>query len=100
MPEQFRQRHHLLGGKSDETHLSPSCCDRRATNVRPQKQPGFAIAVATVPLGDLTAAQMRVVGELATLVAASLALRMLEASSRDDGMPLRAASSPASGNSQ
>jgi sulfite reductase beta subunit-like hemoprotein len=37
----------------------------RATNVRPQKQFGFSIATATVPLGDLSSEQMRVVGELA-----------------------------------
>jgi len=28
------------------------------TNVRPQRQPGYVTAVATVPLGDLTAAQL------------------------------------------
>jgi sulfite reductase beta subunit-like hemoprotein len=37
----------------------------RATNVRPQKQFGYVMAVATVPLGDLTSDQMRVLGELA-----------------------------------
>ncbi len=37
----------------------------RATNVRPQKQFGFALVTATVPLGDLTSEQMRVVAELA-----------------------------------
>src|SRR3954454_3572837 len=37
----------------------------RATNVRAQKQFGFVTAMATVPLGDLTSDQMRVVGELA-----------------------------------
>ena len=37
----------------------------RTTNVRPQKQFGYALATATVPLGDLTSEQMRVVGELA-----------------------------------
>ena len=37
----------------------------RATNVRPQKQFGFSIATASVPLGDLSSEQMRVVGELA-----------------------------------
>src|SRR5258706_9646737 len=37
----------------------------RATNVRGQKQFGFVMAVASVPLGDLTSAQMRVLGELA-----------------------------------
>jgi sulfite reductase (NADPH) hemoprotein beta-component len=37
----------------------------RSTNVRPQKQFGYVMATATVPLGDLTSEQMRVVGELA-----------------------------------
>jgi sulfite reductase beta subunit-like hemoprotein len=36
----------------------------RETNVRPQKQFGFLIAVVSVPLGDLTSAQMRVIAEL------------------------------------
>src|SRR5437762_4644825 len=36
----------------------------RSTNVRPQKHFGYVIAIATVPLGDLTGEQMRVVGEL------------------------------------
>ena len=37
----------------------------RATNVHPQKQFGYVMAIATVPLGDLTSEQMRVLGELA-----------------------------------
>jgi sulfite reductase (NADPH) hemoprotein beta-component len=37
----------------------------RATNVQPQKQFGYVMATATVPLGDLTSEQMRVVGDLA-----------------------------------
>src|SRR5262245_22430545 len=37
----------------------------RATNVRPQKQFGYVLVTATVPLGDLTSEQMRVIGELA-----------------------------------
>ena len=37
----------------------------RSTNVQPQKQFGFNTAVATVPLGDLTSEQMRVLGDLA-----------------------------------
>jgi sulfite reductase beta subunit-like hemoprotein len=37
----------------------------RATNVRPQKQVGFAIVTATLVLGDVTAAQLRLLGELA-----------------------------------
>jgi sulfite reductase (NADPH) hemoprotein beta-component len=37
----------------------------RSTNVRPQKQFGYVSATATVPLGDLTSEQMRVLAELA-----------------------------------
>ena len=36
-----------------------------ATNVRPQKQDGFAIVTVTAPLGDVTGEQLRVVAELA-----------------------------------
>jgi sulfite reductase (NADPH) hemoprotein beta-component len=36
----------------------------RATNVKSQKQFGFSIAIVSVPLGDLTSAQMRVLAEL------------------------------------
>jgi sulfite reductase (NADPH) hemoprotein beta-component len=36
----------------------------RETNVRPQKQFGFLMAIVTIPLGDLTSAQMRVIAEL------------------------------------
>jgi sulfite reductase (NADPH) hemoprotein beta-component len=35
------------------------------TNVRPQKQNGYVIVGATVPLGDLTSEQMRVIADLA-----------------------------------
>jgi sulfite reductase (NADPH) hemoprotein beta-component len=35
------------------------------TNVRKQKQPGFAIVIVATMLGDLTSAQMRLLGELA-----------------------------------
>jgi sulfite reductase (NADPH) hemoprotein beta-component len=37
----------------------------RSTNVRPQKQFGYVTATATIPLGDFTSEQMRVIGELA-----------------------------------
>jgi len=37
----------------------------RATNVRPQRQFGYMMVVVSVPLGDLTSNQMRVLGELA-----------------------------------
>ena len=36
-----------------------------ATNVRPQKQDGFAIVTVTAPLGDVTGEQLRVLAELA-----------------------------------
>ena len=37
-----------------------------ASNVRPQKQAGYATVVATIPLGDMTSQQMRVVGDLSS----------------------------------
>ena len=35
------------------------------TNTRPQKQAGYVLVTATVPLGDITGQQMRVLGDLA-----------------------------------
>jgi sulfite reductase beta subunit-like hemoprotein len=35
------------------------------SNVRPQRQPGYATAVITLPLGDVTSDQLRVVADLA-----------------------------------
>ncbi|HWW95652.1 MAG TPA: nitrite/sulfite reductase [Vicinamibacteria bacterium] len=35
------------------------------TNTRPQKQAGYVLITATVPLGDITGQQMRVLGDLA-----------------------------------
>jgi sulfite reductase (NADPH) hemoprotein beta-component len=37
----------------------------RETNVLPQKQFGFSMATASIPLGDMTGAQMRVIADLA-----------------------------------
>jgi sulfite reductase (NADPH) hemoprotein beta-component len=37
----------------------------RATNLRPQRQAGYAIAVVTLPLGDVTSAQLRALADLA-----------------------------------
>jgi sulfite reductase (NADPH) hemoprotein beta-component len=59
----------------------------RATNVDRQKQAGFRIVTVTLPLGDLTASQMRILGELAqaygdgtvrTTVQQNLVLRWVE----------------------
>lgn len=49
--------------------LAPASFDFQswnATNVVRQKQPGYLVATATLPLGDLTSAQMRVVAKLAS----------------------------------
>jgi sulfite reductase (NADPH) hemoprotein beta-component len=35
------------------------------TNVRPQRQPGYAAVAVTLPLGDVTSAQLRALGRLA-----------------------------------
>ena len=36
-----------------------------STNVRPQRQPGYSMVTVTIPLGDLTGAQLRILGDLA-----------------------------------
>ena len=40
----------------------------RATNVQPQRQPGYAVATVTLPLGDLTADQARALADLSRTV--------------------------------
>jgi len=45
--------------------LSGGFLEWQATNVRPQKQDGYALVAVTVPLGDLTGAQLRVIADLA-----------------------------------
>src|SRR5262245_58809715 len=45
--------------------LASGFLDWQATNVRPQKQEGYALVTVTVPLGDLTGAQLRVIADLA-----------------------------------
>jgi sulfite reductase (NADPH) hemoprotein beta-component len=45
--------------------LSGDLSSWAATNVRAQKQDGYAIVTVTVPLGDLTGAQLRVLADLA-----------------------------------
>ncbi len=51
-----------------EPALSPAEADLwhwLRTNVRRQKQPGYSLATVTVPMGDLTGEQMRVLADLA-----------------------------------
>jgi sulfite reductase (NADPH) hemoprotein beta-component len=47
------------------TVRSAEFLDWSNTNVRPQKQPGYAIVIVSTMLGDLTSAQFRLLGELA-----------------------------------
>lgn len=46
--------------------LSGDFVEWQRSNVRPQKQAGYAMVVVTVPLGDLTGAQLRVIADLAS----------------------------------
>jgi sulfite reductase beta subunit-like hemoprotein len=66
----------VMGGRVNGPGITPSLVPLlqpgddsyarwRGTNVRTQKQFGYVTAVASVPLGDLTSNQMRVLGELA-----------------------------------
>lgn len=50
---------------SDRRHLRSDFNRWLVTNIRPQKQTQFVTAVVSVPLGDLTSAQFRVVADLA-----------------------------------
>jgi sulfite reductase beta subunit-like hemoprotein len=56
----------LLPAPSSKPQASGSKAGRAwpDTNLRPQKQAGFFVATVTLPLGDLTAAQMELLGEL------------------------------------
>jgi sulfite reductase (NADPH) hemoprotein beta-component len=47
------------------TVLNDAIVSWARTNVRPQKQDGWSVVTVTVPLGDLTSAQMRVLADLA-----------------------------------
>jgi|HigsolmetaGSP11D_1036233.scaffolds.fasta_scaffold00761_10 Sulfite reductase, beta subunit (hemoprotein) len=51
--------------KLDLTQLTPSFDAWRATNVYPQKQPGYAVVTVTLPLGDLTSWQARQLADIA-----------------------------------
>jgi sulfite reductase beta subunit-like hemoprotein len=44
---------------------TPSRLEFAASNVRPQRQQGFVSVVVTLPLGDVTAPQLRLIGQLA-----------------------------------
>src|SRR5262249_44233104 len=49
-------------------HFSPTVrfdLQWASTNVRPQRQAGYSTVTATIPLGDLTGAQLRILGDLA-----------------------------------
>jgi len=52
-------------GRALEAELEPACERWRASNVRPQPQPGYVVATVRLPLGDLTATQARQLSDLA-----------------------------------
>ncbi|HSB61297.1 MAG TPA: nitrite/sulfite reductase, partial [Vicinamibacteria bacterium] len=51
--------------KPELTVLNDQVVAWARTNVRPQKQEGYSVVTVTVPLGDLTGAQFRVLADLA-----------------------------------
>jgi sulfite reductase (ferredoxin) len=55
----------LRPGRPLEGAVSEELAAWRATNVRPQPQPGYAVATVRLPLGDLTASQARRISDLA-----------------------------------
>jgi sulfite reductase (NADPH) hemoprotein beta-component len=60
----------VIGGGSDPSGIRPATIlgdfsRWSRTNTRPQKQAGYTIVTVTVPLGDLTGGQFRVIGDLA-----------------------------------
>ena len=44
----------------------PELARWQASNVRPQRQPGYAAVTATITLGDVTSAQLRLIADLAS----------------------------------
>jgi sulfite reductase (ferredoxin) len=55
----------LKPGRPLEGAVGEALARWRATNVRPQPQPGYVVATVRLPLGDLTATQARRIAELA-----------------------------------
>ena len=51
--------------KPELTVLDGAILGWARTNVRPQRQDGYSVVTVTVPLGDLTSAQLRVLADLA-----------------------------------
>src|SRR6266496_3933323 len=51
--------------KTELTVLDDAILGWARTNVRPQRQDGYSVVTVTVPLGDLTSAQLRVLADLA-----------------------------------
>ena len=59
-----RTGHRAQGRAAADRALRRSSLKWSRTNVRPQKQDGYAIVIVTTVLGDLTSAQFRLLGEL------------------------------------
>ncbi|MBE7560087.1 nitrite/sulfite reductase [bacterium] len=52
-------------GRDPGPSPSPDFLAWRRTNVTPQKQPGYAVVAVTLPLGDLSASQLRALADVA-----------------------------------
>jgi sulfite reductase (ferredoxin) len=52
-------------GRALDQELDPVCARWRASNVRPQPQPGYVVATVRLPLGDLTSTGARQLADLA-----------------------------------
>ena len=59
-----RPRHHARLGEAADRCRIPTCAGAQ-TNVAPQKQAGYHHVTVRLPLGDITAGQMRVLADLA-----------------------------------
>jgi sulfite reductase (ferredoxin) len=55
----------LQPGRALDGELAPVVERWRATNVRPQPQPGYVVATVRLPLGDITSTQARQLADLA-----------------------------------
>lgn len=63
--ERYEEKPVKPDARLDLTQLDPEFEAWRATNVYAQKQPGYAVATITLPLGDITSWQMRQLADIA-----------------------------------
>jgi sulfite reductase (ferredoxin) len=63
--ERYREAPARASSHLDTADLNPRFAAWRATNVYPQRQPGYVVATVTLPLGDITSWQLRELAEVA-----------------------------------